>query len=83
MSCSHGMVRGGNPGLLPLRATIPFQLHNKAQPHSKDAKTGKYDCNIDQNYLRRPEIKCMPQIWVFVFPPVFRFQLIMATLLES
>ncbi|XP_012681405.2 protein FAM117A isoform X1 [Clupea harengus] len=48
MSCSHGMVRGGNPGLLPLRATIPFQLHNKAQPHSKDAKT-------DRNKSRPPK----------------------------
>lgn len=38
MSCRNGIVRGGiNPGLQPLRATVPFQLHNKAQPHFRDA----------------------------------------------
>ncbi|XP_048102936.1 protein FAM117A [Alosa alosa] len=41
MSCRNGMVRGGNPGLQPLRATIPFQLHNKVLPQSKDADRNK------------------------------------------
>ncbi|KAJ8245923.1 hypothetical protein GJAV_G00261750 [Gymnothorax javanicus] len=43
MSCRGGvgMMRGGPAGLQPLRATVPFQLHNKAQPGPKDAKTAE------------------------------------------
>ncbi|XP_072549738.1 protein FAM117A [Salminus brasiliensis] len=32
MSCWSGKARGGSQGLQPLRATVPFQLHNKAPP---------------------------------------------------
>ncbi|KAJ8364430.1 hypothetical protein SKAU_G00132610 [Synaphobranchus kaupii] len=43
MSCRSGMgaIRGGTTGLQPLRATVPFQLHNKAQPGPRDAKTAE------------------------------------------
>ncbi|XP_061088782.1 protein FAM117A-like [Conger conger] len=43
MSCRSGMgvIRGGTTGLQPLRATVPFQLHNKAQPGQRDAKTAE------------------------------------------
>ncbi|XP_036797298.1 protein FAM117A isoform X2 [Oncorhynchus mykiss] len=40
MSCRSEAARGGTPCLQPLRATVPFQLHNKAQPRCKDSKTG-------------------------------------------
>ncbi|XP_063079485.1 protein FAM117A [Engraulis encrasicolus] len=49
MSSRNGTVRGGgNPGLQPLRATVPFQLHNKTQLLLKDAKT-------DRNKARPPK----------------------------
>ncbi|KAJ8414225.1 hypothetical protein AAFF_G00050950 [Aldrovandia affinis] len=43
MSCRGGVgvVRGGTAGLQPLRATVPFQLHNKAQPFPRDANTAE------------------------------------------
>ncbi|KAG5854790.1 hypothetical protein ANANG_G00041480 [Anguilla anguilla] len=43
MSCRSGMgvIRGGTTGLQPLRATVPFQLHNKTQPGPRDAKTAE------------------------------------------
>ncbi|KAJ8389974.1 hypothetical protein AAFF_G00112590 [Aldrovandia affinis] len=41
MSCRSGVVRGGTSGVQPLKATVPFQLHNKAQPRLKDAKTAE------------------------------------------
>nr|XP_046186033.1 protein FAM117A-like [Oncorhynchus gorbuscha] len=40
MSFRSEAARGGTPCLQPLRATVPFQLHNKAQPRCKDSKTG-------------------------------------------
>ncbi|XP_046893686.1 protein FAM117A isoform X1 [Hypomesus transpacificus] len=48
MSCRSGAMRGGNPPCLqPLRATVPFQLHNK--PHCKDVKT------VDRTISRPPK----------------------------
>nr|XP_055050391.1 protein FAM117A isoform X1 [Misgurnus anguillicaudatus] len=41
MSCRSGVARVGNPGLQPLRATVPFQLQNRAAPRCKDAKTAE------------------------------------------
>ncbi|KAA0705909.1 Protein FAM117A [Triplophysa tibetana] len=41
MSCRSGMARVGNPGLQPLRATVPFQLHNRTAPRCKEAKTAE------------------------------------------
>ncbi|XP_036391346.1 protein FAM117A-like [Megalops cyprinoides] len=51
MSCRSGMgvVRGGTSGLQPLRATVPFQLHNKAQPGQRDGKT------VDKTKSRPPK----------------------------
>ena len=41
MSCWSGKARGGSQGLQPLRATVPFQLHNKTPPRCcRDALTG-------------------------------------------
>ncbi|KAJ8253804.1 hypothetical protein COCON_G00204160 [Conger conger] len=41
MSCRSGVGRGGTSGVQPLKATVPFQLHNKAQPRLRDAKTAE------------------------------------------
>ncbi|XP_035254302.1 protein FAM117A-like [Anguilla anguilla] len=41
MSCRSGVGRGGTSGVQPLKATVPFQLHNKAQPRPRDAKTAE------------------------------------------
>uniref|UniRef100_A0AAY5L547 Family with sequence similarity 117 member Aa n=1 Tax=Esox lucius TaxID=8010 RepID=A0AAY5L547_ESOLU len=49
MSCRGAAARGGTHCLQPLRATVPFQLHSKAQPRCKDAKTG------DRNKSRPPK----------------------------
>ncbi|KAL0993274.1 hypothetical protein UPYG_G00105540 [Umbra pygmaea] len=45
---------GGTHCLQPLRATVPFQLHNKAQPRCKDAKTGERNkCRPPKPTIRR------------------------------
>ncbi|XP_036409445.1 protein FAM117A-like [Megalops cyprinoides] len=41
MSCRSAVVRGGTSGVQPLKATVPFQLHNKAQTRLRDAKTAE------------------------------------------
>uniref|UniRef100_A0A9J8CNM1 Family with sequence similarity 117 member A n=1 Tax=Cyprinus carpio carpio TaxID=630221 RepID=A0A9J8CNM1_CYPCA len=42
MSCRSGVARVGNQGLQPVRATVPFQLQNRAAPRCKDAKAAEY-----------------------------------------
>ncbi|KAG9333439.1 hypothetical protein JZ751_011599 [Albula glossodonta] len=41
MSCRSGVTRGGTTGVQPLKATVPYQLHNKAMPRLRDAKTAE------------------------------------------
>ncbi|KTF85244.1 hypothetical protein cypCar_00016323 [Cyprinus carpio] len=53
MSCRSGVARVGNQGLQPVRATVPFQLQNRAAPRCKDAKAA----------IRREDIST-PSSWI-------------------